>query len=456
MNCVRRLRWLAVCVVLLLGWTCSFPEDESPKVSVLIEAPRTFLLRGTELHVRARAVRVVGSDTVAVPKVVFAWSSANATFATVQPDTGSSAIVPGVNSGTVGIVARAANFNQARQGDLTIRVANPLEIDSVRPRIAKYGEVLRVYGIGVDSIFLSSLGGVNLIPYPFSATRNKVTGEGRVSYWVPPPASSANLFYLGAGVFGFADSATKVVPRDIFEPNDTIPSKINLDAGGPWPVQLPFILFANPALAFEETPRGTSGADWFDFTTSDTVSDYTFFINFPSSGDTTGVRTFLLDSLGYKGTVPGGYFGRASADFIGSHFMRCKGQAFSPLLARRESTVVALRGLPSHSMHVLASFSASSPQRYGLTVIKGYSTADPRIKPDKYEPNKFCHYADIVGSNRRISLPSSGSTFSDTLTIDNPHAIDWLRIDLAWSLTTQVQFLTAARPFPLEPDTSDV
>src|SRR5207244_9273431 len=54
----------------------------------------------------------------------------------------------------------------------------------------------------------------------------------------------------------------------------TIPSKIDLDFGGPWP-QLPFILFANPALAFEETPRATSGADWFDFTTTDTVSDYT-------------------------------------------------------------------------------------------------------------------------------------------------------------------------------------
>src|SRR2546425_123474 len=354
MHAVHRLRCFTIYVVSLVGWTCSFPEDQSPKVFVLIEAPHTFLLGGELLRVHAGAVRVVGSDTVGVPNVVFDWSSVKPTLATVRRDTGGSATVTGVNSGTVDIVARAANFDKAGPGALTIRVANPLEIDSVRPRITRYGEVLRVYGIGVDSIFLSTLGGVDLIPYPFSATRNSKTGEGRVSYWVPPPATSANLFYLGAGVFGFADSVTKVVPRD----------------------------------------------------------------------------------------------------FFGSDFLRCKGQAFSPALAPRESTVVALRGLPSHSMHVLTSFAAARPERYGLTVIKGYSVADPRIQPDKYEPNNFCHYADF--GVRRISLPSSGSTFSDTLTIDNPFDIDWLRIDLPGSLTTQVKFRTAARPFPTEPDTSDV
>ena len=399
----------------------------------------------------------MGKDTLVVPNVVFAWSTANPNFATVQRDTGSSATVTGVNSGSAGIIARAANFDKARQGNLAIRVANPLEIDSVRPRIVRYGEVARVYGIGVDSLFLTSLAGVTLIPYPFSATRNKATGEGRVSYWVPPPATSDSLFYLGAGVFGFADSVTKILPRDIYDPNDTIPAKIILDLGGPWPAQLPSVLFLNPALAFEEAPRGVSRADWFNFTISDTTSDYTFFINFPTSGDTTGVRTFILDSLKYS-TAGGGYSGRDSADYIGSDLMRCKGQAFKPAQAPRESTVVALRGLPSNgpraTMHVLAFFSPSSPQRYGLGVLKGYIVADPRIQPDKYEPNRFCHYADF--GVRRISLTTSVPTFSDTLTIDNPHAIDWLRIDLPGSLTTQVKFRTAARPFPTEPDTSDV
>src|SRR5207245_6307758 len=116
------------------------------------------------------------SDTVDVPNVVFDWSSKKALFATVRRDTGSSAIVTGVNSGAVGIVAQAANFNKAGEGDLTIRVANPLEIDSVRPRIAQFGEVLRVYGIGVDGVFLASLRGVVVSASPCSAPAHTVPG----------------------------------------------------------------------------------------------------------------------------------------------------------------------------------------------------------------------------------------------------------------------------------------
>jgi hypothetical protein len=439
-------RLLSVCAAALTAATCAFPTDNSPKVLVLIEAPRTFVLRGAEMSVHARAVRIVGTDTMAVPNVDFAWASGSGNLATVTPDCCGYATITGVNSGVVDIVASAVNFNQATAGDLSLRVANPLEIDSVRPRIIRYGGLLTVYGIGVDSIFLASIGAADLIPYPFSAVRDSASGTARITYWVPPPATTDNLFYLGAGVFGFADSATGVLPFDVFEPNDTTPSKIDLDAGGPWP-QLPFILFLNPALAFEQTPRGQEGADWFDFVTTDSTSDYTFFINYPSSGDTSGTRTFLLDSLAFNSTVPGGYSGRDSADFAGSDFLRCKGFQFSPLEAARDSSIVALRGLPSHSMHVVTFF--QQPQRYGLTVVKGYVTSDPRIQPDKYQPNEFCHYADF--GNRNLGLATG---FSDTLTIDNPFEVDWLRVTVPALNTIRIR--TTARPFPPAADTSDI
>jgi len=439
-------RALTVCAAALAAATCAFPTDNSPKVLVLIEAPHTFVLRGEEMSVHARAIRIVGTDTVAVPNVDFAWASGSGNTATVTPDCCGYATITGVNSGLVDIVASAVNFNQATAGDLSLRVSNPLEIDSVRPRIIRYGGLLTVYGIGVDSIFLASMGAADLIPYPFSAVRDSASGVARITYWVPPPASTDNLFYLGAGVFGFADSVTGVLPFDIFEPNDTNPSKIDLDAGGPWP-QLPFILFHNPALAFEQTPRGVEAADWFDFTTADSTSDYTFFITYPSAGDTSGTRTFLLDSLGFNGAVPGGYFGRDSADFAGSDFLRCKGFEFAPLEAARDSSIVALHGLPSHSMHVVTFF--QQPLRYGLTVIKGYVTSDPRIKADKYEENDFCHYADF--GNRNLGLATA---FSDTLTIDNPFDVDWLRVTVPALQTIRIR--TNARPFPAETDTSDI
>src|SRR5260370_30424278 len=103
--------------------------------------------------------------------------------------------------------------------------------------------------------------------------------------------------------------------------------------------------------------------------------------------------------------------------------------------------MMALRGRPSHSMHVITFFQRARAQRYGLRVVKFYSHADPRIKPDKYEPNKFCHYADFRVRNLGVR-----ASFSDTLTIDNPRAVDLLLVTLP--AAQPILLLTSARPLP--------
>src|SRR5258708_6924504 len=143
-------------------------------------------------------------------------------------------------------------------------------------------------------------------PVALSRTREKGTGLGRMSFWVPPPAHSGQLFFLGAGVFGLDTATTNVLKDDVFEPNDTIPTNINLDLGGPWP-GTPFapILFTNPALAFEPVDRNIGlGEDWFRFSVSDSTQPMTFFITYPSSGDTAGTPTVLLRSLVYATRTP--------------------------------------------------------------------------------------------------------------------------------------------------------
>src|SRR5690348_17109951 len=137
---------LPVCAAAVAA-ACAFPTDNSPKVLVLIEAPHTFLLRGDEMSVHARAVRIVGTDTIDVPNVDFAWASGSSTLATVSKDCCGYATITGVNSGIVDIVASSVNFNQATAGDLSLRVANPLEIDSVRPDSVRWGQVMTVYGV---------------------------------------------------------------------------------------------------------------------------------------------------------------------------------------------------------------------------------------------------------------------------------------------------------------------
>jgi hypothetical protein len=443
--------------VALLGVTCALPTDKSDQVFVTLVAPSGVVLRGEDMSVFAQAWHVVGTDTQAITNVDFAFTSGSSSIARVESDGGGYATVTGVNSGMVDIVARAVSFEQAGQGDLPLRVANPLEIDSVRPSVAPFGEVVTVYGVGVDSMFIASLGDVNLIEYPFSRVRDSATGLGRISFWVPPPAHSAPLFYLGAGVFGFDTTVTDVLKEDVYEPNDSVPSNVNLDLGGPWPgTALAAILFANPALAFEPLERNTLGQDWFRFETSDTTQAMTFFITYPTFGDTASTNTFLLDSLAYNTGAPGDpiekFYGRDSASFVGSDFYTCKGSQFDPAQTARESTTVALKTLPSRAIHIVTFF--AKPQRYGLTVADGYFTADSRIAPDRFEENDFCHFAD----NQRIRLDTLGPAgFSDTLNIDNPFEIDWYRIEVpSGGVGDSILFRMQARPFVTGRDSSDL
>lgn len=465
MHGLTRATPIVTLAVALAGVTCAFPTDKSDKVFVTLEAPSHVVLRGQEMSIYARAWRVTGADTQPITNVEFAFASGSGSIARVDKDCCGYATVTGVNSGTVDIVARAVAFEQAESADLALRVANPLEIDSVRPTTVHYGEVLTVYGVGVDSMFFASLGDVNLIEYPFSRVRDTTTGLGEIAFWVPPPAHSAQLFFLGAGVFGLDTGTTNVLKDDVFEPNDTIPSNINLDLGGPWPgtVLAPF-LFLNPALAFEPVDRTLGlGEDWFRFTTSDTTQAMTFFITYPSFGDTSAAatRTFFLDSLNYAVGAPGDpvekFFGRDSADFISSDFYRCKGDEFSPTQLQRESTTVALKTLPSHFMHIVTFFSRT--QRYGLAVVQGYVTADPLIKADAYEENDLCHYTDSIPGqpNPKPRIRVSTVQFSDTMNIDNPFEIDWYRIEVpAHGAADSVLFRLQGRPFIAGRDSSDI
>lgn len=461
---MRRLDRATPVVILaaaLTGATCAFPTDKSGDVFVVVHVPKTVVLQGQTLDASATLWQRMGADSVEIKNASFQWSTTNDALATVK-DTGSGgAQVTGVSPGTVDLSVRPISFEKAQTQSITLRVSRPLEIDSVRPSTAHFGDLLTIYGVGVDSIFVASLSDVNLIEYPFSRIRDS-SGLGRITYWVPPPARPDSLFYLGAGVFGFDTATTDVLKIDLFEPNDSTPAMIDLDLGSPWPgTPLAPILFLNPALAFEQVEREKLGQDWFRFSVSDTTQPKTFFITYPSFGDTLAANTFLLDSLAYAVGAPGDpiekFYSRDSADFVGSEFYTCKGSQFDPIQVDRESTTVALKTLPSRAIHIVTFF--GKPQRYGLTVADGYFTADPRIQPDRFEENDFCHFTDSLPG--RPNPPSrvhiSTTALSDTANIDNPFEIDWYRIEVpSGGLGDAVRFRLQGRPFVAGRDSSDL
>jgi hypothetical protein len=81
--------------------------------------------------------------------------------------------------------------------------------------------------------------------------------------------------------------------------------------------------------------------------------------------------------------------------------------------------------MPVGSLDALAAYGV--PGRYGLTLIAGYQSELPA---DAHEDDNSCNAADLRGAR---TVP-----FRDTLTIENPHDIDWIRFTAP--LTAQHRF----------------
>src|SRR5881296_3742706 len=434
--------------VALAGATCAFPTDKSDKVFVTLDGPSRVVLRGQEMSVHARAWRAIGTDSQPITNVAFAFGTGSSTTATVQNDGGGYATVTGVNSGNVHITARAISFEQAPEGDLLLRVSNPLEVDSVRPKLVRFGDTITVYGVGVDSIFIAFLDNATQLDYPFPgilATRTRDSlGFSTATFWVTPPAHTDRLSFIGPGVFGNAPDTTKVLPFDVLEPNEVAPHTINLDAPPRFPL-IPQIKFLNPALAFEPTKRDSIGVDWYRFTQT-TARDLTIILSAPEVRGT--FSTFLSDSLTFVPGTPPSYTIGPTAWTLGPGSHACKGFAFEPAETEPASTIVALRGMPPGRLHALALY--TQPGRYGLAVFEGYITSDPTAPRDAHEEDDFCDAADARG----LAVTIPGGSFRDTLTIDNAHDIDWIRFRVTSlsSVTIKSASLTAATAV----DSSDI
>lgn len=424
----RGLATLALAFCSVTVTTCVYPTERDASVHVSLTR-LGILIRGTDTTATATAWRIAGpSDSQPIPNVAFVWTSSNPAVATVD-DRGH---IVAITSGSIIIRAAAANFDKgALAATDTIRVSAPLEIDSVRPKVIRYGELLTVYGVGVDSIFLAQLAKADLILDPFADT-GYADGTTRRRFWVPPPAHTDSLFFLGIsggnGVLGFVHGdTTHVVERDLYEPDDTSPQPINLDAPPPFAV-VPAILLYNPALAFELLPRDQKvGADWYHFVHGQ-AQPLTFILTAPEIAGT--FSTFLTDSLGFNGTTYN--IGRDSWSF-GPSSHACHGLGFSPPEANGDSTIVAFTSLPAGALDGIAIYSV--PGRYGLQVWGAYLSELPA---DAHEDDNSCNAADLKGT---AALP-----FRDTLAIENPHDIDWIRFSVPGAVATLVQFQLHAFP----------
>jgi len=203
-----------------------------------------------------------------------------------------------------------------------------------------------------------------------------------------------------------------------------------LDAAPPF-AALPALLFFNPALAFERLKRGEkTGVDWYHFTQTQ-PRNLTIILTAPQIAGT--FLTFLTDSLGWNGTTQNYFLGRDAWTF-GPSSHACHGLGFAPPEAVGDSTIVAFKNAPAGALDAIALYSTAG--RYGLGVIAGYQSELPA---DAHEDDNSCNAADL-----RDTVPAP---FRDTLTIENPHDVDWIRFHYTnGGLGTTAQFRMHAFP----------
>ena len=411
---------------------CSDSTSFVDQTYVTISSASPVVLRGDQLELSAKLwTRTAPGDSMEIKNAELVWSSEDPTVATVSVKDNNTTIATGVNSGTVQIRAVATGFQGSASAAFPLRVSNPLEIDSVRPTVAHYGDRVTLYGVGVNTLFFATLQGVTLFPDTFSV-ESGAGGLGQLSFWVPPPATSGQIVVLNPTQLVVSPDSTTVLPTDLYEPNETAPRTLDLSTGPFAP--LPAVRFYNPALAFEEGAREDSlGYDWYRFTGTPAGGDLTFIFHAP--GMRNSHLTFLASTVNNADSVatPGWT--------IGSGLYHCKDHAFKVDQRPADSLIVALRNVPAGSMDLVSLFTASG--RYGFAVVDGYHTSDPAIKADRLEENDNCEFADrnFADPATRVDL---ATPFSDSLTIDNPHEVDWIRFSVPGPLPQAVTIKTAA------------
>lgn len=425
--------------------SCSESTGSVDQTYVTIGSASPVVLRGDQVELTATLwTRTSPGDSVEVPNAELVWSTDDPTLATLTPASNHTTVATGVNSGVVQIRAVATGFQGAVPATYALRVSDPLEIDSMRPSVVRYGEKLTMYGVGVGTLFFAGLEAATLIPDTFSVAAG-AGGIGELSFWVPPPASSGHTFVLSPGQLVIAPDSTTVLRRDLYEPNEAAPSPIDLTAA-PFPL-VPQVRFFNPALAFEDRVRADSlGIDWYRFNGPVAGSDLTFIFTAPNFKG--AHLTFLASPV-------------ANPDLaapppwtIGSGLYYCKGAPFKAEQRPSDSLVVALKAVPAGAVDLISLFFVSG--RYGLAVIDGYYTSDPSIAPDRLEENDNCEFADrnFADPLTRVDL---SAPFSEALTIDNAHDVDWIRVRVPGLLPAQlVTFRAASRAGPGATDDIDL
>jgi len=325
------------------------------------------------------------------------------------------------------------------------------ELDSIAPRNVRYGSVIDLFGVGLAQTIQASFNGVSAIFHSYTPQQpGQLNRFGKLSLWVTPPAPTiSQAMLLGFEGILISDSIL-VTQRDIYEPNDTVPTQFG---------SITDSIF-NPALAFERVRRGDGrlGVDWYSFTTT-SPGDWTVTAWSPVGGsrfDVYVTNSLFWSSANLSGEGVGLYAVAPGDWGTGAGFRPCDGLGF---LYRNsgeyaftfevppDSAVIALQDLPAGTYNVMVAYGEGgpfydpavnvsgigvfvdslnlvTPLPTGLRIKPGYHSA---LVPDRFEENDYCSVAPS------IAVPG----IVDRLSIDTPHDADWFKFTVGTGANVQ-------------------
>ena len=477
--------WLGVGAALLVG--CVAPTDRSADMTVELDAIPDLFATDTLQAI----ARLIDADGTVLPVTALEFASSDPSVVAVS----SGGLVVAAGPGVAAVTARARNLATAEPASVSVTVFAAVQIDSVRPQAVRYGETVRIYGVGLDpgdGAAAVRIDGQNVPLTGFTvADAARPDGFGVLEAVVAPPVGS------GAGVGGIATldatvsvanhrgGASVIAPltvdmRDRFEPNDTVPADLGVLTDG----------LTVRGMALDHLPAGVQQVpvDWYAFTTT-APGDWTITlegaevwvgepevqlvsgpVTFTSRADRQAAYWVVDDpqtQMVGTGAACRGFVGALAPglDFVGSWAASTWGNA--------PTVRLPIENLPAGTHYLLVGFGGaraleaypwgpdwnggafrSSVQtsyrtpaadreaaRYDLRIEQGIAAPVP---PDGYEGNDFCTDAPTLLTLGDPAI--ADSTFD--LTIDAEFDWDWFRIDgrTAGRLFLTVTAETMARP----------
>ncbi len=442
----------------LLLAACVMPSERSSDLRVVVSnAPSVMRVLDKTLL----AATLQDASGAVIPGAALRFVSVNTQVALADSTGAVKAVAPGAAT----VQVSSAAFASAQPANVLIRVVPLLAIDSVRPKIVKFGQFLAVYGVGLNSITGVTVGGVNAPVRSFTAINTaRPELNGALTIWVAPPAPIASDVEVENGFTAATGTDTVAVGQDDrYEPNDTVTSALGTVADS----------FYNPGLAFEERgdiPRVAVNAatmEWYTFTTT-TAGDMTVVITAPSGLFV--AEAMVADSM-ETGLYRHSYSGPAiAATIVPSTNLRavtpmletCGTSGYALLFMSgygqfhlpTDSLVIPLRALPAGKHHLLilygrpffgsddmtgsgapaigwlalpeqvtySNYSFSPLVGYRLLIAPGYRTL---LAPDQFEPNGHC------GLAKTVTPPFSYTS----LTMDGRGRNDWYKFSVATAAT---------------------